>query len=108
LNGKEVDSRSDLFSFGCVFYEMLSGRRAFEASSVAGVIAALLTAEAPPLAGAEVPPALDRLLRRCLNKDPEERWQNARDVMFALAEVGAASERQGLPGSAQRRRPEAS
>lgn len=82
LQGKEVDARSDLFSFGCVFYEMLTGRRAFEGPNAATVIAAILDKEPAPL---PVPPALDRVVRTCLNKDPGQRFQTALEVKRALA-----------------------
>jgi hypothetical protein len=83
LQGKEADLRSDIFSFGCVLYEMLTGKRAFDGASPASVIAAIL--ERPTPSAADVGPAtLDRLLKRCLEKDPENRWQSARDVKAAL------------------------
>jgi Tol biopolymer transport system component/predicted Ser/Thr protein kinase len=83
LQGKEADCRSDIFSFGCVLYEMLTGQRAFDGASAASVIAAILERPAP--SAAEVAPAaLDRILKRCLEKDPEIRWQSARDVKAAL------------------------
>jgi serine/threonine-protein kinase len=79
--GKEVDSRSDLFSFGCVLYEMLSGKRAFDGQSAASVIAALLERE-PELR--EAAPPLERVVKRSLAKDPEQRFQTARDLKAAL------------------------
>jgi Tol biopolymer transport system component/predicted Ser/Thr protein kinase len=82
LNGKEADARSDLFSFGCVLYEMLTGRRAFEGHSAASVIAAILEREPAPL---EVARPLDRVVRRSLAKDPDQRFQTARDLKAALA-----------------------
>jgi serine/threonine-protein kinase len=82
LNGKEVDSRSDLFSFGCVMYEMLSGNRAFDGKSAASVIAAVLEREPEPLDAA---PPLERVVKRALAKDPEQRFQTARDLKAALA-----------------------
>jgi serine/threonine-protein kinase len=81
--GQEVDSRSDIFSFGLVLYEMLTGRRAFDGSSPATVIAAIMERPAPSV-GDVAPPALDRLLKRCLEKDPENRWQSARDLKAEL------------------------
>jgi eukaryotic-like serine/threonine-protein kinase len=77
LQGKEVDARSDLFSFGCVLYEMLSGKQAFSGSSTASVIAAILEREPAPL---DTTPPLDRVIRTCLAKDPEQRFQNALDL----------------------------
>jgi eukaryotic-like serine/threonine-protein kinase len=81
LQGKEADARSDLFSFGCVLYEMLSGRRAFEGPNAATVIAAILDKEPAPLAA---PPAIDRVVRACLNKDPAQRFQSALELKRAL------------------------
>src|SRR6516164_5715070 len=81
LQGKTVDARSDLFSFGCVLYEMLTGKRAFEGASAPSVIAAVLEREPPPL---EVAPPLERVVRRALAKDPEQRFQTAREVKTAL------------------------
>lgn len=82
LQGKEADARSDLFSFGCVLYEMLSGRRAFEGPNAATVIAAILDKEPAPLAA---PAAIDRVVRACLNKDPAQRFQSALELKRALA-----------------------
>ena len=81
LQGKEVDARSDLFSFGCVLYEMLTGKRAFEGQSAASVIAAILEREPAPL---EVARPLERVIRRSLAKDPDLRFQTARDLKAAM------------------------
>jgi predicted Ser/Thr protein kinase len=81
LQGKSVDARSDLFSFGCVLYEMLTGKRAFEGATAPSVIAAVLEREPAPL---EVSPPLERVVRRALAKDPEQRFQTAREVKTAL------------------------
>jgi Tol biopolymer transport system component len=77
LQGKEVDARSDIFSFGCVLHEMLSGARAFSASSAASVIAAILEREPEPL---QTTAPLDRVVRTCLAKDPGQRFQTAIDL----------------------------
>lgn len=87
--GQEVDARSDIFSFGLVLYEMLTGKRAFDGSSPATVIAAIMERPAPSI-GAVAPPALDRVLKRCLEKDPENRWQNARDLKTELEWIAQA------------------
>jgi eukaryotic-like serine/threonine-protein kinase len=81
LQGKNVDQRSDLFSFGCVLYEMLTGKRAFEGQSTASVIAAILEREPAPLT---VAPRLERIVKRSLSKDPDQRFQTARDLKAAL------------------------
>jgi Tol biopolymer transport system component/predicted Ser/Thr protein kinase len=81
VQGKGADARSDLFSFGCVLYEMLTGKRAFEGTSAPSVIAAVLEREPAPL---EVSPPLERVVRRALAKDPEQRFQTAREAKTAL------------------------
>ena len=81
LQGKEADARSDLFAFGCVLYEILSGKRAFEGASAASVIAAILEREPTPL---DLHPPLGRVIAKCLAKDPDERFQNARDLKYNL------------------------
>jgi serine/threonine protein kinase len=88
VQGKETGPASDIFSFGLVLYEMLTGKRAFEGSNAASVIAAILERPAPSVAGV-APAALDRVLKRCLEKDPENRWRNARDLGAAVECVSA-------------------
>ena len=91
VRGRGVDARSDIFALGAVVYEMLSGRRAFYGDTVPDTMTAILTKDPEDLSrpGLVVPFALDRIVRRCLEKDPAERFQSARDVAFAL-EAGAA------------------
>jgi eukaryotic-like serine/threonine-protein kinase len=86
LEGQEADARSDIFAFGAVLYEMLSGRKPFEAKSRAGMIAAVLEHDPVPLSTVDplTPPAIQRVVMRCLVKDPEERWQSARDLADEL------------------------
>jgi serine/threonine protein kinase/Tol biopolymer transport system component len=95
LQGAEADARSDIFSFGCVLYEMVAGRRAFEGKSQLGVLTAILEKEPEPITASQ-PPALDRVIRACLAKDPADRFQSAHDVAMDLRWVadsaGASSE----------------
>jgi serine/threonine protein kinase len=87
--GQEIDGRSDIFSFGLVLYEMLTGKRAFAGSSQASVIAAIMERPAPSIADV-APAALDRVLKKCLAKDPDERWQTARDLKDELQWIAGA------------------
>lgn len=86
VRGQSVDARADLFAFGAVLYEMLSGQRAFSRETAADTMTAILKEDPPDLTGtrAELSPALDRIVRHCLEKNPVERFQSARDVAFAL------------------------
>ncbi len=106
IEGLSVDPRTDIFAFGAVFYEMLTGRRAFAATTEAALVAAILTTEPPPIAEQRpsVPPLLRRLVRACLRKDPAERWRSARDAAIILEAV--IDEPAGM-GKATRRRPSA-
>jgi eukaryotic-like serine/threonine-protein kinase len=91
--GAAIDARSDLFSFGAVLYEMLSGRRAFRGETTADTISSILKEEPPELSatGQEVPPLLERIVRHCLEKDPAARFQSARDIAFALESLSSIS-----------------
>ncbi len=86
IEGKELDGRSDIFSLGAVLYEMLTGQRAFPGKSQLSVASAILEKEPAPISSVKplTPPALDHGIRRCLAKDPEERWQTARDLALEL------------------------
>ena len=91
LNLRETDTRSDLFAFGAIVYEMAGGQRAFTGDSQASLIAAILDRDPEPLASIQpmVPPGLDRLVRKCLAKDPDARWQSASDVADELRWIAA-------------------
>src|SRR3954463_7897899 len=91
--GAAIDARSDLFSFGAVLYEMLSGRRAFRGDTIADTISSILKEEPPDLSaiGRDVPPMLERIVHHCLEKDPAARFQSARDIGFALESLSTAT-----------------
>ncbi len=91
VRGLPVDHRSDIFSFGAILYEMLSGRRAFKRETASDTMAAILRDEVPELSesGIHVAPALDHVVRHCLEKDRGNRFQSARDVAFALSEASS-------------------
>jgi len=93
VKGLAADYRSDLFSFGAILYEMLSGKRAFHGDSYVETMSAILKQDPPELAETNrtVPPVLERIVRHCLEKNPEERFQSARDVAFALGALSDSS-----------------
>jgi eukaryotic-like serine/threonine-protein kinase len=99
VEGKELDARSDLFSFGSVLYEMLTGRSAFQGRSQLSVASAILEKDPEPISALQpmTPPALDRTLRKCLAKDPEDRWQTARDLLLELKWIAEGGSQAGVP-----------
>src|SRR5712691_6194979 len=86
LEGKEVDARTDIFAFGAIVYEMATGKRAFEGKSQASLIAKILETDPPPISSLQpmIPPTLDRVVKKCLAKEPDKRWQAASDVCDEL------------------------
>jgi len=103
LEGKEADGRTDVFAFGAVLYEMATGKKAFAAPSQASLITAIMSSEPAPISSLQPtsPVALDRIVRTCLAKDPEERWQSASDLKRELRWVaeGSASGIASVSGS---------
>ena len=102
IEGKELDGRSDIFSFGAVMYEMLTGQRAFPGKSQLSVASAILEKEPAPISTVKplTPPSLDHAMRRCLAKDPEERWQTARDIAIELKWIADSGPSAGVANSA--------
>jgi serine/threonine protein kinase len=94
LEGKEADARADIFALGSVVYEMITGRRAFTGTSQASLISAIMTAEPPPLSELQpdAPPVLDHLIRRCLAKDPDDRWHSVLDLAHELEWIAESAE----------------
>lgn len=92
VRGQDADHRADIFSFGSILYEMLTGKRAFQAESMAETMAAIVKEEPPDLieANGKVSPQLERLVRRCLDKRPEQRFQSASDIGFAIEAICAS------------------
>jgi serine/threonine protein kinase len=93
VRGATIDARSDLFSFGVMLYEMLSGRRAFRGETTADTISAILKEDPPELTatGRDVPPILERIVQHCMEKDPAVRFQSARDIAFNLESLSTVS-----------------
>ncbi len=93
VRGQPVDHRSDIFSFGSILYEMLTGRRAFSGPSSVETMSAILKEEPPELSrvSADIPPGLERIVQHCLEKSPDERFQSARDLAFQIEALSATS-----------------
>jgi serine/threonine protein kinase/Tol biopolymer transport system component len=87
VRGETVDRRSDIFSFGCILYELATGKRAFDAGSAAEVLSAILKDDPSPVAN----PGLDAIIRRCLEKQPDQRFQSAADLAFALRSISSST-----------------
>ena len=106
VQGKEVDGRSDIFSLGAVLYEMVTGKRAFEGKSQLSVAAAILENDPPPIRSVKpmTSPVLDHAIVSCLAKDPENRWQTARDLALELKWTGESGAQTGIFTSAGQRK----
>src|ERR1700687_4031886 len=98
VEGKEVDARSDIFSFGSVLYELVTGRQAFPGKSQLSVASAILEKDPEPISTLQplTPPALARTIGVCLAKDPEERWQTARDLLLELKWIAGGGSQTGV------------
>jgi Tol biopolymer transport system component len=106
LEGKEADARSDIFSFGATFYEMITGRKSFDGSSHASLIASVMSTDPPPVSTIQpmASPALDRVVRQCLAKSSDHRWQSAGDLQRELEWITETGSKAGIPAPVAARR----
>ena len=106
VRGQEVDHRSDLFTFGAILYEMFTGRRAFQGDTAADTASSILKDDPPEMSGSgrQIPPGVDSIVRHCLEKNPQERFQSARDLAFDLERLSGLSVTSGASAAVQERR----
>jgi Tol biopolymer transport system component len=106
IQGKEADARSDIFAFGAMLYEMLSGKRAFQGKSQLSLASAILEKDPDPIATIQplTPPALEQVVRTCLAKDPDDRFQSAHDLKLQLQWISAGGSQVGAPAVVSSRR----
>jgi eukaryotic-like serine/threonine-protein kinase len=107
VKGRQADARSDIFAFGAILYEMLSGKRAFHADSAGETMAAILREDPPDLSvtNENISPGLERILRHCLEKNPERRFQSSSDIGFALESLSGLPTASGTPRASSKGRP---
>ncbi|PYQ10648.1 MAG: hypothetical protein DMH00_10485 [Acidobacteria bacterium] len=106
LEGKEADARTDLFALGVLIYEMATGKRAFQGKSQASLISAIMSFDPQPISALQpmTPPALDRVVKVCIAKDPDERWQTSHDVMLQLTFIAEGGPQAASSASVAARR----
>src|SRR5260370_21508175 len=106
LEGKEVDARTDIFAFGAVVYEMATGKRAFDGKSQASVISAIMSSDPPPMSSLQrmTPPQLDRVVKTCLAKEPDDRWHAAKALCDELKWIAEGGLQLGMPAPVASRR----
>jgi len=106
LEGAPSDARTDIFALGALLYEMATGKKAFEGKNRTSLIAAIVSSQPPPISNVQgmTPPGLDHIVRKCLEKDPDDRWQSARDVAAELTWIAEGGSRAGIPAAVSSRR----
>ena len=99
LEGLPADARADIFALGALLYEMATGKKAFEGKNRTSLIAAIVSTQPPPISSVQAmsPPALDHVVRKCLEKDPDDRWQSAHDVKTQLEWIDEGGSKVGVP-----------